>query len=255
MTLDRRSWLKGLGVTLGGGFLAACDRFTRAPSTVRFLGAAESLTQAAQRAIGANALAREFRPQDISPNFRANGTLMPIGEAYRSHVASDFADWRLVIDGMVQQPLSLSLAEVRALPSRTQITRHDCVEGWSSIGQWTGARMSALLQRAGAQPAARYVVLHCADSYDARNPEASRYYESIDMVDAMHEQTILAYAMNGQSLPVQHGAPLRLRAERHLGYKQAKYVMRLQLTDRLDNIHGGRGGFWEDRDYERYAGI
>jgi len=255
MSIDRRNWLKGLGITIGGGFLAACDSFTRAPSTLRFLGAAESLTEAAQRAIGAHALAREFRSADISPSFRANGTLMPIGEAYRAHVASDFADWRLVVDGMVERPLSLTLAEVRALPSRSQITRHDCVEGWSSIGQWTGARMSALLQRAAMRPGARYVVLHCADSYDARNPEGSRYYESIDMVDALHEQTILAYAMNGNPLPVQHGAPLRLRAERHLGYKQAKYVMRLQVTDTLEGIHGGRGGFWEDRNYERYAGI
>ena len=112
-----------------------------------------------------------------------------------------------------------------------------------------------MLQQAVLRPNARFIVLHCADSYSAANPEASRYYESIDLVDAVHPQTILAYAMNGAPLPVEHGAPIRLRAERHLGYKQAKYVMRLEAVETLAGIGMGRGGYWEDRHYERYAGI
>jgi DMSO/TMAO reductase YedYZ molybdopterin-dependent catalytic subunit len=138
------------------------------------------------------------------------------------------------------------------LPSRTQITRHDCVEGWSAIGQWTGVRLAGLLGAAGLLPRARYAVFHCADDMAGNG---GRYYESIDLFDAFHPQTILAYAMNGAPLTVAHGAPLRLRVERQLGYKQAKYVMRVEMVDRLDNIGGGKGGFWEDRGYEWYAGI
>ena len=255
MSVDRRNWLKGLGAAATGLVLSACDRITQSPQAIGVLSAAEHLTQGAQRLIGARALAREYRPSDISPDFKANGTLMPGGAEYRAHMESGFADWRLVVDGLVQRPLSLSLEQIRALPARSQITRHDCVEGWSSIGKWTGARLAPLLQQAGLLPAARFIVLHCADSYDSSHPEASRYYESIDLVDAVHPQTILAYEMNDRPLPVAHGAPLRLRAERHLGYKQAKYIMRLEAVDRLDHIGMGRGGYWEDRNYERYAGI
>jgi DMSO/TMAO reductase YedYZ molybdopterin-dependent catalytic subunit len=175
---------------------------------------------------------------------------------YQALAAGGFKDWRLVVDGLVDHPQSLSLAEVRALPARTQITRHDCVEGWSGVAEWTGARMAALLALAGMKPQARYVVLHCADTFDPGARQGMRkYYETLDLIDALHPQTILAYQMNGQTLAIPHGAPLRLRAERHLGYKQAKYVMRVEVTDRFDNIGGGKGGFWPDRGYERYAGI
>jgi DMSO/TMAO reductase YedYZ molybdopterin-dependent catalytic subunit len=157
---------------------------------------------------------------------------------------------------LVERPLALSLEDLRARPARTQITRHDCVEGWSSIGQWTGARLSALLDEAGLKPQARYIVFHCADRLDPNAPgDRGLYYESIDLVDAFHEQTILAYEMNGQVLPVAHGAPLRLRVERQLGYKHAKYVMRIEAVESFAQIAGGQGGFWEDRGYEWYAGI
>jgi DMSO/TMAO reductase YedYZ molybdopterin-dependent catalytic subunit len=156
-----------------------------------------------------------------------------------------------VVDGLVDHPLSLTMDQVRALPARTQITRHDCVEGWSSIGQWTGAKLAPILQQAGLKPQARYIVFHCADTWAS----GDAYYESLDLVDAFHPQTILAYQMNGGPLPVPHGAPLRLRAERHLGYKQAKYVMRIEARDTLEGVGHGKGGFWEDRHYERYAGI
>jgi DMSO/TMAO reductase YedYZ molybdopterin-dependent catalytic subunit len=161
-----------------------------------------------------------------------------------------FADWKLVVDGLVEQAGAWSLEQLRALPSRTQITRHDCVEGWSAIGQWTGVPLAQLLAVVKPQPGARYVVFHCADSFGS-----APYYESIDMDDAFHPQTLLAYMLNDKTLPVTNGAPLRLRVERQLGYKHAKYVMRLELVDDFSRIGGGQGGYWEDQGYQWYAGI
>ena len=155
----------------------------------------------------------------------------------------------------MQRKLRLSLADLRALPSRTQITRHDCVEGWSCIGKWQGASLSAVLARAGLLPGARYVVLYCADTLEQTLDNTGRYYESIDLTDAIHPQTILAYAMNDRPLPVAYGAPLRLRVERQLGYKMAKYVMRIEVVNGFTRIGRGRGGFWEDRGYAWYTGI
>ena len=141
------------------------------------------------------------------------------------------------------------------MPGRTQITRHDCVEGWSSIAKWTGARLGPLVDQAGLKPQARYLVFHCFDTLDGPMDGKGRYYESIDLIDAYHPQTILAYAMNDRALPVAHGAPLRLRVERQLGYKQAKYIMRIEAVADYAHLHQGAGGFWEDRGYEWYAGI
>ena len=156
--------------------------------------------------------------------------------------------------------MSLSVAQIRKLPSRTQITRHDCVEGWSAIGQWTGVPLGLLLKAAGIAPGARYAVFHCADNLTgepAKGGEQSpgQYYESIDLVDAFHPQTIIAYALNNRPLDIPHGAPLRVRVERQLGYKHAKYVNRIEITDSFAGIAGGRGGYWEDRGYDWYAGI
>ena len=175
--------------------------------------------------------------------------------AYAALAANNFADWRLVVDGMVEQPLSLSLADLKKLPSRTQITRHDCVEGWSAIGKWTGVPLGLLMQTAGLKPNVRYLVFHCADEYEKTLDGSGQYYESIDLVDAFHPQTILAYGMNGEDLAIPHGAPLRLRVERQLGYKQAKYLMRIEAVDSFARFYRGKGGFWEDRGYEWYAGI
>jgi DMSO/TMAO reductase YedYZ molybdopterin-dependent catalytic subunit len=141
------------------------------------------------------------------------------------------------------------------MPSRTQITRHDCVEGWNAIGQWTGTPLGLLLQAAELKPDARFVVFHCADELEKTLDGSGRYYESIDLIDAFHPQTILAYSMNGEDLSVGHGAPLRLRVERQLGYKHAKYVMRIEIVDSFSGLWGGKGGFWEDRGYQWYAGI
>ena len=251
--IDRRRWLSGMAAAVAGALLAGCDKLTMQQG----LAMAEGLTRRAQRlVVDRKALAQEFSPAEISPDFRANGSTAPGDPEYRALVEAGFADWRLVIDGLVERPLSLSLDELRTQPARTQITRHDCVEGWSAIGQWSGARLGPLLDRAGLKESARYIVFHCADTLDPNAPPAlGRYYESIDLIDAYHPQSILAYDMNGAPLAVKHGAPVRLRVERQLGYKHAKYVMRIEAVADLDGIGGGKGGFWEDRGYEWYAGI
>jgi DMSO/TMAO reductase YedYZ molybdopterin-dependent catalytic subunit len=253
---SRRGLITAGGLALGGLMLSGCDRLSRAPAFQDFIGGAQGLTFRAQRLVLAGQpLAREFSPKDLSPVFKANGTMRPRTPEYLAAQADDFASWRLPIGGLVRRPFSLSLAQIKALPARTQITRHDCVEGWSAIGQWTGVQLGGLLSAAGLLPGAKYVVFHCADDLAGSANGQDRYYESIDLFDAFHPQTILAHAMNGLPLTVAHGAPLRLRVERQLGYKQAKYVMRIEVVDRLDHIGGGKGGFWEDRGYEWYAGI
>jgi DMSO/TMAO reductase YedYZ molybdopterin-dependent catalytic subunit len=247
---SRRALLLGASAALAG-----CDQLSRSEDVQRFIGVGEGLSKTAQRVLLAGQpLAREFKPTDISPVFKVNGSRAPDSEEYQRHAEENFAKWRLIVDGLVRTPLSLSLGDVKALPSRSQITRHDCVEGWSAIGQWKGVRLAALLERAGLAPHARFVVFHCADNLEGGTPNG-QYYESIDLFDAFHPQTILAYEMNGAALPVAHGAPLRLRVERQLGYKHAKYVMRVELVNTFDGIRGGRGGYWEDRGYEWYAGI
>jgi DMSO/TMAO reductase YedYZ molybdopterin-dependent catalytic subunit len=256
MSWNRRRWLTAAGAGLGSLWLAGCDRLARSPGFNGMLQVAEKWSQGAHRLVtDREALAKEFGPEDISPDFRANGTIRPQEPEYQDMLANNFADYRLVVDGLVEQPLSLSMAEVRGLPSRTQITRHDCVEGWSSIGKWKGARLSALLDRAKLKPEAKFIVFYCADELEMTLDGSGRYYESIDLIDAYHPQTILAYQMNDATLPVRHGAPLRLRVERQLGYKHAKYVMRVEAVAELGQIGRGQGGFWPDRGYEWYAGI
>ena len=257
MSLDRRRWLAGAGAALGSLWLAGCDKLATNPTFTGVLKVAEKWTRHAQRAVtDRNALAREFTPAEMSKDFKANGTMRPQDPAYQALMAENFASYRLAIDGLVEHPLSLSLAEIRAAPARTQITRHDCVEGWSSIGKWKGAKLSVLLNRAKLKPDARYIVFHCADTLDPLATDgAGQYYESIDLIDAYHPQTILAYQMNDATLPVRHGYPLRLRVERQLGYKHAKYIMRIEAVASLDGLGRGQGGFWPDRGYQWYAGI
>lgn len=252
MKIPRRRFLGGLAAGTGGLLLGGCDRLAESAAFRPVLFSGERLHYTAQRLISSRtALAREYTAAEMSPVFRANGTTAPVGEAYAGQAMADFADWHLAVDGLVARPLRLSLAALRAMPARTQITRHDCVEGWSAIGKWTGPRLEPILQSAGLSANARYIVFHCADTY-----AGNLYYESIDLVDAMHPQTILAHTMNDQPLPVAHGAPLRLRVERQLGYKHAKYVMRIEARDRLEGVGLGKGGYWEDHhDYDWYAGI
>ena len=254
--LSRRGLIAAGAATLGGLLLSGCNRLATAPTALKILGSAEGLTKGSQRLILAGQpLAREFAAADISPNFKVNGSSSADSDEYAAMLANGFSDWKLTVDGLVQHPLAITLAQLKALPARTQITRHDCVEGWSAIAKWTGPQLGPILAKAGLLPNARYVVFHCADDLEPSLDGTGRYYESIDLFDAFHTQTILAHTMNGQPLSVGHGAPIRLRVERQLGYKQAKYVMRIEVTDRLDKISGGKGGFWEDRGYEWYAGI
>jgi DMSO/TMAO reductase YedYZ molybdopterin-dependent catalytic subunit len=251
--LTRRQMLVRGTTAWAGLVLAGCDRLSNSPSFRDMLDSAEGLSYRAQRLlVGRNALAREFKESDLSPVFRSNGTSNPDTRSYNALAADDFRQWRLKIDGLVAHPQELSLDQLRAMPSRTQITRHDCVEGWSAIGKWTGVPLSAILTDAGLNTSARYIVFYCADTLEVG---ADPYYESIDLIDALHPQTILAYALNGRPLAVANGAPLRLRVERQLGYKHAKYVMRIQAVQDINRIGGGKGGFWEDRGYEWYAGI
>ena len=250
----RRLILAGAAASVGGLLLPGCDRLSTAPPFRSFLDSAEGLTLRAQRLLLGQSLAREFNPRDISPTFRTNGTDMPASPNYQILASEDFNGWTLRIDGLVQRPLDLSLAQLKALKTRSQITRHDCVEGWSAIGKWTGAPLGSLLQMAGLKPNARYIVFHCADAMDGQPDGTDFYYESIDLVDAFHPQTMLAYALNDKPLEIGHGAPLRLRVERQLGYKQAKYVMRVEAVDSLLKLGMGKGGYWEDQGYEWYAG-
>ena len=254
--VDRRRALATLAASFGALPLAGCDLFSQNPTVRKVLDSAESLTMHAQRLlVSRQALAQEFTEADISADFRANGSTDPDDDAYQTFAQSGFKDWRLQVDGMVERPMQLSLGELRALPARTQITRHDCVEGWSCIGKWTGVPLSIVLQRAGLKPDARYIVFYCADSPGQWLEAADKYYESIDLIDALHPQTILAYDMNGAPLGIPYGAPLRVRLERQLGYKMAKYIMRVEAVESFQGIAGGHGSYWADRNYEWYAGI
>ncbi len=257
MILPRRQLL---GTLPAGLLLSGCDALTRNDTLKAMVGAGEQASYRWQRLVGRDSLAREFAASDLSPIFKVNGTRRPTNPEWLRHQASGFADWRLKLGGLVTQELSLSLPDLLRLPQRTQITRHDCVEGWSAIGQWTGPQLSHLLKAAGLKDGARYIVFICADDYGGEPDKGglqskSRYYESIDLVDAFHPQTILAHSLNGAALDAGHGAPVRLRVERQLGYKQAKYLMQIIVTDSLAPFGGGKGGYWPDRGYEWYAGI
>ena len=251
MILSRRK-LIGIGAAGAGGLLlGGCDRLNDSESFRGALKGATGLNQRTQRLLMGDSLAKEFSEVDISPVFKANGSLGVADPAYKAQLSRGFANWALRIDGLVKRPLMLPLTALKAMPQRIQITRHDCVEGWSAIGKWQGPQLGTILAQAGLLPSAKYAVFHCADTL-----EGKPYYESIDLVDAFHPQTILAWAMNGQPLSEPHGAPIRLRVERQLGYKQAKYIMRIELRDTLAGLYRGGGGFWEDaRGYQWYGGI
>lgn len=253
---SRRQLLRGALAGVGAFSLAGCDRLSRNESVVDVLKSAQHLSQGAHKLVaGRKAMAQEFTQADVAAHFRSNGTLMPRDADYQTLLKNGFADWKLEIGGLVEKPSAFTLAELRAMPSRTQITRHDCVEGWSSIGKWKGVRLAHLLEQVRPLANAKYVLFRCADSMEDPAAGDSRYYESVDLDDAYHVQTVLAYDLNDQPLPVSNGAPLRARIERQLGYKHAKYVMKIELIESFDTLRGGNGGYWEDNGYEWYAGI
>ena len=209
----------------------------------------DNLTYAAHRALlPRQSLVREYSHNDIT-SFPAIGTTDPgdpnnpkLSDTYRRLQSGGFADWRLSVEGLVAPPRTFSLADLKPLPSRTQITRHTCEEGWSAIGEWTGVPLSRVLDAAGMLPTARFVSFY---SYDD-------WADSIDLLDALHPQTLLAYGMNGRDLPVPHGAPLRLRVEPQLGYKSMKYLQRIVVKDEFDD--GGEKGNIQNG-WSWYAGI
>ena len=247
--MQRRSLL----AAIGAGFVAGCDAISNSKLFGTVVERAQGWHRGLHRALGVGriAMAPEYPRSAISPFFRGNGSTDVDSDAYRAAEASDFADWRLRVFGLVDEELELSLDQIRALPQRTQVTRHDCVEGWSAIGQWTGPQLGGVLDAARLRPEANFIVFHCADTLGG-----DRYYESCDLDDAFHPQTIIAHELNDEPLPVLNGAPLRLRIERQLGYKHAKYLTGIEAVESLDAIGEGKGGYWEDRSgYQWYAGI
>jgi DMSO/TMAO reductase YedYZ molybdopterin-dependent catalytic subunit len=247
----RRRFLRDALALTGAVTLAGCDKLSQTSWAPRVLDSATGLSHAVQGALTRNAMAHEYTEADISPVFRPNGSTDPQAPAYRALAADGFRDYKLEVGGLVAHPLSLSLADLRAMPNRTQITRHDCVEGWSVIGKWTGVQLSHVLKMAQPTQAARYVVFRCYDVMD----DGNQYYESLGFDDAYHPQTLLAWELNGKTLPIPNGAPLRLRVPRQLGYKMAKYLRRIDLVASFKDIAGGHGGYWEDQGYQWYAGI
>lgn len=246
--LPRRSLLAGIAA-LGA---SACAKINESETAKSLFKAAEDGHRAVHRALaGKQGLAPEYTRAQRSPTFRGNGSVTVADPFYQEQLGKGFPDWQLEVRGLVERPLQLSLADIRALPQRPQITRHDCVEGWSAIGEWQGPQLATLLDAAKVRPEANFIVFRCADVLYGRD-----YYESIDMVDAYHPQTIIAHALNGEPLPEKNGAPLRMRIERQLGYKQAKYVKAIEAVASFDDIGQGKGGFWEDvAGYQWYAGI
>jgi len=208
-------------------------------------GPGETLTYAAHRLLTRHSMAREFPRAAISNPPFAN-EVAPLSRAFKQLQDGAFVDWRLAIDGMVAQPASFSLAEIKSFPSRSQITHLACEEGWSYIAEWIGTPLSHLLEMAGTLPQARYVV------YRSIQPD---WWDSIDMADALHPQTLVTYAMNGGDLPVEFGGPLRLRVPRQLGYKSVKYITSLTVTDSLKRFGKGLGSASPEGGYAWYAGI
>lgn len=251
---DRRKFFRRLAGVAGAMVLAGCDKLSDSEWFGHVLSTGESLNKGAHHLLRTRkTMAQEFSEADKSPSFRSNGTSFPQSAEYQAIAKDDFKDWSLEIAGLVEEPLKLTMAQIQALPSRTQITRHDCVEGWSAIAKWKGTPLHEILALVKPLPNARYVVFYCADPMEDDGTDL--YYESIDMEDAYHAQTILAYKLNDETLPIKNGAPIRLRVERQLGYKQAKYIMKIALVAQFDDIKGGKGGYWEDNGYEWYAGI
>ncbi len=254
---SRRSLLGRGAAALGALSLAGCDKVISSDAAQKAFSAVDKFNRDAQEAIlKPEQLAPEYTEADITPKFYANGSTDPDDEHYKAMAADGFRSYKLTVDGLVEHPLELSLAELRAMPVRTQITRHDCVEGWSCIGKWTGTPLQGVLDKAVVKPAARYVVFRCFDTMDdGALSGPTPFYGSIDLLAARHPQTILAYAMSDKPLQVPYGAPLRLRVERQLGYKMSKYIKRIELVSDFAQIGEGKGGYWEDNGYQWYAGI
>jgi DMSO/TMAO reductase YedYZ molybdopterin-dependent catalytic subunit len=249
--ISRRTLITaGLAAAAGASGLAAAARIAARyglipPDAGSLYGAGETLTYASQRLLTSRAsLAREFTRSQISAVAPINGPA-PDNDAYRQLADQHFAEWRLTVDGLVARPSTLSLDDLKRFPPRSQITMHTCEEGWSYIAEWTGVAVADVLAAVGVQDNARYVVFFPFDEW----------WDSLDMDDARHPQTLLAYSMNGGDLSLDHGAPIRLRVARQLGYKSVKFLSRITVTDTLKTIGTGAGSASAEAGYAWYAGI
>jgi DMSO/TMAO reductase YedYZ molybdopterin-dependent catalytic subunit len=232
--------------------LAACSQIgTKLNENAGFHRALESAEGVNLHLIGTRGLAREYSPQDISSNFPINSLDTPSDSLYSRLVADDFRSYVLPVDGEVEHPLRLTLSQLQHLMNISQITRHDCVEGWSVVAQWQGVRLGDVVAMARPRRNARYVVFHSFD----RDSNGMRYYESLSLEQAAHPQTLLALRQNGKPITPDRGAPVRLKIPTQLGYKSAKWVQRIEVAASLAPLGGGKGGYWEDQGYEWYAGI
>jgi DMSO/TMAO reductase YedYZ molybdopterin-dependent catalytic subunit len=246
--ISRRKWLASVPA-LGGLLLTGCSRERFIPPQVRggLIGAADVLTMGTNRLLLLDQqLAREYSASDVSDPFPTWNQTNPRNAEYQRHLSEGFRNWRLPISGLVARPTELSLDQIRSLAARTQITAHVCEQGWSAIGEWTGAPLRLALEAAGGvTPAARYVVI---DTYD-------RWYEAYDLFEVEHPQTILAYRLNGRDLPTGNGAPLRLRVERQCGYKNLKFLKSIRVVDSVAGIGKGTGGINSDVGFHWFAGV
>ena len=246
----RKLFTGGIAAAAGVSGVAVAAKIARRhglipPDAGGVYGPGETLTYAAQRILNRHAMAREFSPNQISEKPFAN-EVDPLGPEFARLQAGGFAEWRLVVDGMVARPTSFSVADIKSFPASSHVTMIGCEEGWTYIAEWTGTPLSYVLDRVGTLPQARYVV------YRSFQPD---WWESIDMSEALHPQTLVAHGMNGSELPVPFGGPLRLRIPRQLGYKSIKYINHLTVTDNLKQFGKGMGGFSAEVGYAWYAGI
>ncbi|MFN7996754.1 MAG: molybdopterin-dependent oxidoreductase [Bryobacteraceae bacterium] len=240
----------GLAATAGASGLAVATKLAHRyglvpPDHGGIYGPGETLTYAAQRVLTRHSMAREFSRSQISNPPFVNGD-PPQDDGFKKLQAGGFADWRLIVDGMVERPASYSISELKKYESRSQITHLACEEGWSYIAEWTGVPLSTVLSAVGTHPRAQYVVYFSIDP---------GWWDSVDMADALHPQTLVAYGLNGGDLPVGNGGPLRLRVPRQLGYKSVKYITRLTVTDNLKRFGKGLGSASPEAGYAWYAGI
>jgi DMSO/TMAO reductase YedYZ molybdopterin-dependent catalytic subunit len=245
--ISRRAFGVTAAVAVAGtGLMTIGRRFGLVPPDAKGIYApGATLSYAAHRLFGRNARAREFPRSMISEKPFAN-SIAPLSDDFKKHQAEKFDNWRLVIEGMVDRPVSLSLADLRAMEVRSQITEVVCEEGWSYVAEWTGTPLAAALKSTGVRPAARYIV------YFSSDPD---WWESIDIDEAVHPQTLIAWNMNGADMPVPFGGPLRLRVPRQLGYKSVKFLNRIVVTDSLEKFGNGMGQSFVNDGYAWYAGI
>jgi DMSO/TMAO reductase YedYZ molybdopterin-dependent catalytic subunit len=241
-----RRLLIGSGVALAGGGLVAAAKSRYPLSVNSLLESVDSINHMAENALlDRHALVRELDRSMITKNFPAINTIRPEPEAYHRSRALGFSDWRLPVTGLVKNPISFSLADLMAFPSRTQITQHNCVDGWSAVAEWKGVQIGRILNQVGLLPGAKYALFDCVDGW----------WDSYELIDMYHPQTLFTYGMNGGLLPMQHGAPVRLRIERQLGYKSLKFISAMRIVDRIDRVRDGNGSQAAGYGYQWHAGI